>query len=148
MPTDIRFDDIEKLRAKVSTEFGPWSKPIEVTQEKINRFADVTGDHPERGLDHAEADPGDGFGVGLAGEQVFGGDGLAERGAGESVVVAQVDHVSPPGRVMLAARAAAVSAAARAPAAACRAVAMSWLDWPLTARSAAMRSSRSALAVR
>src|SRR5579863_9120256 len=42
---DIRFDDAEALRAKVSSEFGPWSKPIEVTQEKINRFADVTGDH-------------------------------------------------------------------------------------------------------
>jgi acyl dehydratase len=42
---DIRFDDAEALRAKVSAEFSPWSKPIDVTQEKINRFADVTGDH-------------------------------------------------------------------------------------------------------
>jgi acyl dehydratase len=41
----IRFDDIERLRAKVSQEFSPWSQPIEVTQEKINEFADVTGDH-------------------------------------------------------------------------------------------------------
>jgi len=41
----VRFDDIEKLRSKISPEFGPWSKPIEVTQEKINQFADVTGDH-------------------------------------------------------------------------------------------------------
>ena len=41
----IRFDDVEALRKKVSTEYGPWSKPIEVTQEKINQFADVTGDH-------------------------------------------------------------------------------------------------------
>ncbi|HKM99837.1 MAG TPA: MaoC family dehydratase [Candidatus Binataceae bacterium] len=41
----IRFDDVEKLRSKISKEYGPWSKPIEVTQEKINRFADVTGDH-------------------------------------------------------------------------------------------------------
>ncbi|HUY27059.1 MAG TPA: MaoC family dehydratase [Candidatus Binataceae bacterium] len=41
----IRFDDLEKLKAKVSAEFGPWSKPIAVTQEKINQFADVTGDH-------------------------------------------------------------------------------------------------------
>ncbi len=45
MATDIRFDDIEKLRSKISADFGPWSKPIEVSQEKINRFADVTGDH-------------------------------------------------------------------------------------------------------
>ncbi len=41
----IRFDDIERLRSKMSADFGPWSEPIEVTQEKINRFADVTGDH-------------------------------------------------------------------------------------------------------
>ena len=41
----IRFDDVEKLRSKISQEFSAWSKPIEVTQEKINRFADVTGDH-------------------------------------------------------------------------------------------------------
>lgn len=41
----IRFDDIDKLRSKISEEFGPWTKPIEVTQEKINQFADVTGDH-------------------------------------------------------------------------------------------------------
>ena len=41
----IRFDDVEKLRAKVSNDFGPWSKPVAVTQDKINQFADVTGDH-------------------------------------------------------------------------------------------------------
>jgi acyl dehydratase len=41
----IRFDDIEKLRSKISEEFGSWSKPIDVTQEKINQFAAVTGDH-------------------------------------------------------------------------------------------------------
>jgi acyl dehydratase len=42
---NIRFDDVDKLRAKVSQEFSAWSKPIDVTQEKINQFADVTGDH-------------------------------------------------------------------------------------------------------
>jgi len=41
----IRFDDVERLRSKVSSDFGPWSKPIEITQAKINQFADVTGDH-------------------------------------------------------------------------------------------------------
>jgi acyl dehydratase len=41
----IRFDDVETLRSKMSKEFGPWSEPIEVTQQKINQFADVTGDH-------------------------------------------------------------------------------------------------------
>ncbi len=43
--TAIKLDDIEALRAKISKEFGAWSEPIEVTQEKINRFAEVTGDH-------------------------------------------------------------------------------------------------------
>jgi acyl dehydratase len=42
---NIRFDDVERLRAKISAEFSGWSNEIEVTQEKINRFADVTGDH-------------------------------------------------------------------------------------------------------
>src|SRR6201993_4468745 len=42
---NIRFDDVEKLRAKVSQDFSAWSQPIHVTQEKINQFADVTGDH-------------------------------------------------------------------------------------------------------
>lgn len=41
----IAFDDIERLRSKISSEFGPWSKPIEVSQDMINRFAEVTGDH-------------------------------------------------------------------------------------------------------
>ncbi len=40
----IKFDDIAALTAKISKEFGPWSEPIQVTQEKINQFAEVTGD--------------------------------------------------------------------------------------------------------
>jgi acyl dehydratase len=42
---EIRFDDIEKLRSTVSETFGDWSEPAEVTQEMINRFAELTGDH-------------------------------------------------------------------------------------------------------
>jgi hypothetical protein len=42
---DIRFDDLEQLRAKISDESGPWSVPIQITQDKIQKFADVTGDH-------------------------------------------------------------------------------------------------------
>jgi acyl dehydratase len=41
----IRFDDVDKLKTKISAEFGSWSQPIEVSQQKINEFADVTGDH-------------------------------------------------------------------------------------------------------
>ncbi len=41
----IRFDDIEKLKTKVSDTFGAFGPAIEVTQEMINKFADLTGDH-------------------------------------------------------------------------------------------------------
>jgi acyl dehydratase len=41
----IRFDDLDRLKSKISSDFGSWSKPIELSQEKINQFADVTGDH-------------------------------------------------------------------------------------------------------
>jgi acyl dehydratase len=42
---DIRFDDIAALRAKIGPDFGPWSAPLQITQEMIDRFADVTHDH-------------------------------------------------------------------------------------------------------
>jgi len=45
MATAIRFDDVEALKTKIGKEYGPWSEPIEVSQQKINQFADVTGDH-------------------------------------------------------------------------------------------------------
>lgn len=41
----IAFDDIEKLQTKVSEEFGPFGNELEVTQEMINAFAELTGDH-------------------------------------------------------------------------------------------------------
>jgi len=41
----IRFDDIQTLRSKVSDTFGGWGPDVEVTQEMVNRFADLTGDH-------------------------------------------------------------------------------------------------------
>ena len=40
----IRFDDIDTLRQQVSSEFGPWSEPIDVSQELIDGFSDLTGD--------------------------------------------------------------------------------------------------------
>jgi acyl dehydratase len=42
---DIRFDDVERLKTQISDSFGDWSEPVEVTQEMINRFAELTGDH-------------------------------------------------------------------------------------------------------
>jgi hypothetical protein len=41
---EIRFDDVDKLRSKVSDTFGPFGSQIAVTQEMINKFADLTGD--------------------------------------------------------------------------------------------------------
>jgi acyl dehydratase len=41
----IRFDDVAALESRVSEEFGPFGAPIEVTQDMIDRFADLTLDH-------------------------------------------------------------------------------------------------------
>ncbi len=41
---EIRFDDIEALQAEISDEWSDWTKEIEVTQEMINGFAELTGD--------------------------------------------------------------------------------------------------------
>ena len=41
----IRFDDIDNLKSKVSSDYSGWIQTVEVTQDKINQFADVTGDH-------------------------------------------------------------------------------------------------------
>ena len=42
---EIRFDDIATLSKHVSEEFGAWGPEVEVTQDMINKFADLTGDH-------------------------------------------------------------------------------------------------------
>ncbi len=42
---EIRFDDIDRLRSYMSDQFGPWGTEVEITQDMINRFADLTGDH-------------------------------------------------------------------------------------------------------
>jgi acyl dehydratase len=41
----VAFDDIEALNAMASDSFGDWGPEVEVTQELINGFADLTGDH-------------------------------------------------------------------------------------------------------
>jgi len=42
---EIRFDDVEGLRAMISEQHSAWGPDMEVTQDMINRFADLTGDH-------------------------------------------------------------------------------------------------------
>lgn len=41
----IAFDDIEALNAAASDQYGDWGAEVVVTQEMIDRFADLTGDH-------------------------------------------------------------------------------------------------------
>jgi acyl dehydratase len=43
--SDIRFDDIPGLNKMVSEELGPFGDQMTVTQDMINKFADLTGDH-------------------------------------------------------------------------------------------------------
>ena len=42
---EIRFDDVDALNAASSEEFGPWGDAVDVTQEMVDAFADLTGDH-------------------------------------------------------------------------------------------------------
>lgn len=42
--TEVRFDDIPALQARVSEEYGPWSNAWQITQEDVNAFGRVTGD--------------------------------------------------------------------------------------------------------
>ena len=42
---NIGFDDIEKLKTKISDTFGPFGPQVEIPQDMINKFADLTGDH-------------------------------------------------------------------------------------------------------
>jgi acyl dehydratase len=42
---EIRFDDIEGMRSQIGEEYGPWGEEMQVTQQMIDAFADLTGDH-------------------------------------------------------------------------------------------------------
>lgn len=41
----IPFDDVAALQRHVSEEFGDFGEAVEISQEMIDRFADITGDH-------------------------------------------------------------------------------------------------------
>jgi acyl dehydratase len=43
--TTYRFDDVDALNAAASEEFGDWGPTLTVTQDMINQFAELTGDH-------------------------------------------------------------------------------------------------------
>lgn len=39
-----KYDDIESMQELISEEFSDWSAAVEVSQDLINQFADLTGD--------------------------------------------------------------------------------------------------------
>jgi acyl dehydratase len=41
---EYQFDDVDGMNASASEEFGAWGPEIEVTQDMINAFAELTGD--------------------------------------------------------------------------------------------------------
>jgi acyl dehydratase len=43
--TEIRFDDLDGLRKQIKDDFSPWGPEQQLTQEMINSFAELTGDH-------------------------------------------------------------------------------------------------------
>src|ERR1700677_3865375 len=42
--TTIDFDDVDRLNAEASPEFGEWGREVTITQEMIDAFAELTGD--------------------------------------------------------------------------------------------------------
>ncbi len=55
---EFAFDDIEGLNGAASEEFGDWGNAIEVTQDMINGFAELTGDHQWIHVDIERANAG------------------------------------------------------------------------------------------
>jgi acyl dehydratase len=41
---EFQFDDVDGINAAAGEEYGEWGREIEVTQEMINGFAELTGD--------------------------------------------------------------------------------------------------------
>jgi hypothetical protein len=64
--TQARFDDIDALNAVASDEFGPWGPPVKVTQDMVDAFADLTGDHQWIHLDVERAKRDSPFGGTIA----------------------------------------------------------------------------------
>lgn len=62
----VRFDDLEALKALVSDEFGAWGEALEVTQEMVNQFADLSGDYQWIHVDPEQARAEGPFGATVA----------------------------------------------------------------------------------
>ena len=63
---EYKYDDIEALQELVSDEFGPWSGEVEITQELVNQFADMTGDNYWIHTDPVKAKTDSPFGTTIA----------------------------------------------------------------------------------
>lgn len=55
MAQEIRFDDVQALQARVGEPYSPYGESVQITQEMIQRFADVTGDQQWIHVDIARA---------------------------------------------------------------------------------------------
>ena len=64
--TAIPFDDIDAINATASDEFGEWGDEIEITQELINGFAEITGDRQWIHVDVERAKKESPFGTPIA----------------------------------------------------------------------------------
>jgi acyl dehydratase len=62
----IQFDDIPALEKHISEEFGPFGEPVEISQDLINEFAEVTGDHQWIHVDVERAEKESPFGTTIA----------------------------------------------------------------------------------
>ena len=60
---DIRFDDLDAINAAASEEFGGFGDEVEITQEMVSRFADLTHDHQWIHLDSERCAKESPFGV-------------------------------------------------------------------------------------
>ena len=64
--SEIRFDDLDAINAAASDDFGAFGDEVEVTQDMVNRFADLTDDHQWIHLDAERCAKESPFGVPIA----------------------------------------------------------------------------------
>ena len=65
MTNEIQFDDVNRLRAAMSDDYGDWGPELEITQALIDDFAELTGDDQWIHVDEERARNGP-FGVPIA----------------------------------------------------------------------------------
>jgi acyl dehydratase len=60
------YNDVDALQELVSDEFGDWSEELEISQELVNQFAEMTGDFNWIHLDQERAEKESPFGTTIA----------------------------------------------------------------------------------